>query len=87
MSVTNSESSDAQDRMLGTVPGAALGRGPGCAWPDDPTGLHLDICENGVKHVTWELTRSRPRPRRYCGKPGVGWLSLTIPAGCSACCA
>jgi molybdopterin-dependent oxidoreductase alpha subunit len=29
---------------------------PGCAWPDDPTGLHLDICENGVKHVTWELT-------------------------------
>jgi molybdopterin-dependent oxidoreductase alpha subunit len=30
---------------------------PGCAWPDDPTGLRLDICENGVKHVTWELTR------------------------------
>jgi hypothetical protein len=26
---------------------------PGCAWPDDPNGLHLDICENGVKHVTW----------------------------------
>jgi len=24
---------------------------PGCAWPDDPSGLHLDICENGVKHV------------------------------------
>src|SRR5215469_2044426 len=32
---------------------------PGCAWPDDPTGLHLDICENGVKHVTWELTRKQ----------------------------
>jgi molybdopterin-dependent oxidoreductase alpha subunit len=28
---------------------------PGCAWPDDPNGIHLDICENGVKHVTWEL--------------------------------
>jgi len=28
---------------------------PGCAWPDDPAGLHLDICENGVKHVTWEM--------------------------------
>ena len=28
---------------------------PGCAWPDDPDGLHLDLCENGVKHVTWEL--------------------------------
>jgi molybdopterin-dependent oxidoreductase alpha subunit len=27
----------------------------GCAWPDDPSGLKLDICENGVKHVTWEL--------------------------------
>ncbi len=28
---------------------------PGCAWPDDPHGLHLDVCENGIKHVTWEL--------------------------------
>jgi len=28
---------------------------PGCAWPDDPSGLKLDLCENGVKHVTWEL--------------------------------
>ncbi|MBV2358080.1 formate dehydrogenase, partial [Streptomyces sp. J2-1] len=30
---------------------------PGCAWPDDRKGLHLDICENGIKHVTWEMTR------------------------------
>ncbi len=111
MALTKDESTDAQSRMLGSVPGAAaLGRGPalegdysrheyhhpaagwgaarsvaqvleesgtevegtraiftmnhedggfdcpGCAWPDDPTGLRLDICENGVKHVTWELT-------------------------------
>ncbi len=28
---------------------------PGCAWPDDPSGLHLDVCENGIKHATWEL--------------------------------
>src|SRR6266566_3256546 len=28
---------------------------PGCAWADDPSGLKLDICENGIKHVTWEL--------------------------------
>jgi molybdopterin-dependent oxidoreductase alpha subunit len=28
---------------------------PGCAWPDDPSGLRLDLCENGIKHVTWEL--------------------------------
>ncbi len=32
---------------------------PGCAWPDDPSGLRLDICENGIKHVTWELTPAR----------------------------
>ncbi|MXQ63466.1 FdhF/YdeP family oxidoreductase [Actinomadura rayongensis] len=32
---------------------------PGCAWPDDPGGLHLDVCENGIKHVTWEMTGKR----------------------------
>ena len=32
---------------------------PGCAWPDDQKGLHLDICENGIKHVTWEMTRKQ----------------------------
>lgn len=32
---------------------------PGCAWPDDTKGLKLDICENGIKHVSWEMTRRR----------------------------
>jgi molybdopterin-dependent oxidoreductase alpha subunit len=32
---------------------------PGCAWPDATNGLHLDICENGIKHVTWEMTAKR----------------------------
>ncbi len=32
---------------------------PGCAWPDDPHGLRMDICENGIKHVTWEMTGKR----------------------------
>ncbi|WP_425329196.1 FdhF/YdeP family oxidoreductase [Streptomyces griseofuscus] len=32
---------------------------PGCAWPDDLKGLKLDICENGIKHVTWEMTPKR----------------------------
>ncbi len=32
---------------------------PGCAWPDARDGLHLDICENGIKHVTWEMTRKK----------------------------
>jgi hypothetical protein len=35
---------------------------PGCAWPDDPHGLTMDICENGIKHATWELTRKRANP-------------------------
>jgi molybdopterin-dependent oxidoreductase alpha subunit len=32
---------------------------PGCAWPDDPEGLRLDLCENGVKHVTWEIAPAK----------------------------
>ncbi|HWD51911.1 MAG TPA: molybdopterin-dependent oxidoreductase, partial [Acidimicrobiales bacterium] len=32
---------------------------PGCAWPDDPDGLRLDICENGVKHATWEMAPAK----------------------------
>lgn len=32
---------------------------PGCAWPDDRKGLRMDICENGIKHSTWELTPKR----------------------------
>ncbi len=32
---------------------------PGCAWPDDQHGLKLDLCENGVKHVSWEMTPKR----------------------------
>jgi len=32
---------------------------PGCAWPDDRKGLRLDICENGIKHATWEMSPRR----------------------------
>ncbi|MGP9695801.1 FdhF/YdeP family oxidoreductase [Brachybacterium sp. AOP25-B2-12] len=32
---------------------------PGCAWPDATGPLMLDFCENGTKHVTWEMTRKR----------------------------
>src|SRR5690606_11737282 len=35
---------------------------PGCAWPDDPHGLRLDICEEGIKHATWEMGRSTADP-------------------------
>jgi molybdopterin-dependent oxidoreductase alpha subunit len=32
---------------------------PGCAWPDDRKGLRMDICENGIKHASWEMTPKR----------------------------
>lgn len=47
---------------------------PGCAWPDDPTGLRLDLCENGVKHVTWELTRMQV-DREFFAAQAVGELA------------
>lgn len=31
---------------------------PGCAWPDDQK-VQMDICENGIKHVTWEMDKKR----------------------------
>jgi molybdopterin-dependent oxidoreductase alpha subunit len=40
---------------------------PGCAWPDDRKGLHLDICENGIKHVTWEMTRKKVDREFFAG--------------------
>ena len=38
---------------------------PGCAWPDDRHGLSMDICENGIKHATWELTRKKATPEFF----------------------
>ncbi|MDR0200170.1 MAG: FdhF/YdeP family oxidoreductase [Streptococcaceae bacterium] len=35
---------------------------PGCAWPDDPKGIMLDICENGIKHAAAEMTPKRTTP-------------------------
>jgi molybdopterin-dependent oxidoreductase alpha subunit len=47
---------------------------PGCAWPDDPSGLRLDICENGVKHVTWELAPAKA-DRAFFAAHTVGELA------------
>jgi molybdopterin-dependent oxidoreductase alpha subunit len=47
---------------------------PGCAWPDDRKGLHLDICENGIKHVTWEMT-PRKADRAFFAAHTVAELS------------
>jgi molybdopterin-dependent oxidoreductase alpha subunit len=56
---------------------------PGCAWPDDPSGLRLDICENGVKHVTWELT-SKQVGREFFAAHTVselaGWTDYDLEA-------
>jgi molybdopterin-dependent oxidoreductase alpha subunit len=38
---------------------------PGCAWPDDRKGLRMDICENGIKHSTSEMTHKRCCPEFF----------------------
>lgn len=47
---------------------------PGCAWPDDPSGLRLDVCENGIKHVTWELAPAKA-DREFFAAHTVGELA------------
>jgi molybdopterin-dependent oxidoreductase alpha subunit len=47
---------------------------PGCAWPDDPDGLKLDLCENGVKHTTWELEPAKA-DREFFAAHTVGELA------------
>ncbi|MFE5793434.1 FdhF/YdeP family oxidoreductase [Streptomyces sp. NPDC056503] len=54
---------------------------PGCAWPDDTKGLHLDICENGIKHVTWEMTRKRVGREFFAAHPVTelaGWTDHAL---------
>ncbi|MFC1402594.1 MULTISPECIES: FdhF/YdeP family oxidoreductase [Streptacidiphilus] len=54
---------------------------PGCAWPDDTKGLHLDICENGIKHVTWEMTGKRVGPEFFAAHTVTeleGWSDFAL---------
>ena len=56
---------------------------PGCAWPDDPDGLKLDLCENGVKHVTWELqpaTADREFFAEHTVSELAGWSDYALEA-------
>jgi molybdopterin-dependent oxidoreductase alpha subunit len=56
---------------------------PGCAWPDDPSGLRLDICENGVKHATWELataTANREFFAAHTVSELTGWSDYDLEA-------
>ncbi|GAA2366140.1 oxidoreductase [Catellatospora methionotrophica] len=50
---------------------------PGCAWPDDPTGLRLDICENGIKHVTWEMAPPRADRQFFAAHPVAELMNWT----------
>ncbi|MFI6423795.1 FdhF/YdeP family oxidoreductase [Promicromonospora sp. NPDC050880] len=56
---------------------------PGCAWPDDLKGLALDLCENGVKHVAWEMT-ARRADRHFFAAHAVdelrGWRDADLEA-------
>lgn len=54
---------------------------PGCAWPDDRKGLKMDICENGIKHVTWEMTAKRADREffaRHAVKDLEGWSDFDL---------
>jgi hypothetical protein len=51
---------------------------PGCAWPDDRKGLRMDICENGIKHATWEMTNNLPDCSNMCHEASGRALSAAI---------
>jgi molybdopterin-dependent oxidoreductase alpha subunit len=56
---------------------------PGCAWPDDRKGLRMDICENGIKHATWEMTRKRVGRDFFAAhtvKELTGWTDYALEA-------
>jgi molybdopterin-dependent oxidoreductase alpha subunit len=56
---------------------------PGCAWPDDRKGLRMDICENGIKHETWEMTRKlveRDFFATHTVKELTGWTDYALEA-------
>ena len=55
---------------------------PGCAWPDDRKGLHLDICENGIKHVDLgdDPQAGRPRVLRRAHGQRAGAAGATSPS-------
>lgn len=54
---------------------------PGCAWPDDRKGLRMDICENGIKHSTWEMTPKRVGPEFFAAHTVTelaGWSDFAL---------
>jgi molybdopterin-dependent oxidoreductase alpha subunit len=57
---------------------------PGCAWPDDRKGLRMDICENGIKHATWEMGHKRVEREFFAAHTVgelMGWTDYALEAG------
>ncbi|MFB0710596.1 FdhF/YdeP family oxidoreductase [Buttiauxella noackiae] len=42
---------------------------PGCAWPDPDHRSPMELCENGVKAVSWEATTKRVSPEFLAAHP------------------
>ncbi|MBB1202138.1 CbbBc protein [Enterobacteriaceae bacterium 89] len=42
---------------------------PGCAWPDPEHRSPMELCENGVKAVSWETTRKKASPEFFAANP------------------
>lgn len=42
---------------------------PGCAWPDPDHRSPMELCENGVKAVSWETTTKKASPAFFAAHP------------------
>ncbi|MRS17030.1 FdhF/YdeP family oxidoreductase [Enterobacteriaceae bacterium RIT691] len=42
---------------------------PGCAWPDPEHRSPMELCENGVKAVSWETTSKKASPEFFAAHP------------------
>jgi len=42
---------------------------PGCAWPDPDHRSPMELCENGVKAVSWETTSKKVSPEFFAANP------------------
>lgn len=54
---------------------------PGCAWPDPEHRSPMELCENGVKAVSWETTKKKASPEffaRHTVKALLGWSDYAL---------
>lgn len=48
---------------------------PGCAWPDPEHRAPMELCENGVKAVSWETTHKKVGPKFFARNTVTSLLS------------